>query len=263
MRRTALWLLSWLTAACVGPASAGSLVDVDIVSRNTGQTIPHHFHQGKTYVAGNPGERYAVRMVNRTGARVLVVLSVDGVNAVSGETAAPEQSGYVLAPYASAEIDGWRKSLKEIAQFYFTALPDSYAARTDRPGNVGVIGVAVFRERMRPKPAPMIGEQKGRSQAAPAASADAQKREAAPAAEAPAGAPYPPERERLGTGHGERQYAPTAYTRFERARQSPDEVVAIRYDSYANLLARGIIAPSPREREPQPFPGRFVPDPKW
>jgi hypothetical protein len=263
MRRTALWLLSCLTAACVGPASAGSLVDVDVISRSTGQAIASHYHHGKTYVAGNPGERYAVRMVNRTGRRVLVVLSVDGVNAVSGETAAPEQSGYVLAPYASAEIEGWRKSLKEIAQFYFTSLPDSYAARTDRPGNVGVIGVAVFRERVRPKPAPMIEEPKSQSQPAPAARADARKREATPAAEASAGAPYQPEPERLGTGHGERRYSPTEYTRFERARPSPDEVVTIRYDSYANLLARGIIAPSPREREPQPFPGRFVPDPKW
>jgi hypothetical protein len=263
MRCNIFWLLSWLTVVCIGPASAASLVDVDVISRSTGQAIARYFHQGNTYVSGDPGERYAVRMVNRTGARVLVVLSVDGVNAVSGETATPEQSGYVLAPYASAEIDGWRKNMREVAQFYFTSLADSYAARTDRPGNVGVIGVAAFRERARPEPGPMLNDQKSRSQPAPAPSADAQKRESGRAAEAPAGAPYPPERERLGTGHGERQYAPTEYTRFERARRSPDEVVAIRYDSYANLLARGIIAPSSREREPQPFPGRFVPDPKW
>lgn len=264
MRSIVIWLFSLAVSACVGPASAGSLVDVDIVSRSSGEPIHRHFHRGKSYVPGNPGERYAVRMVNRTAGRVLVVLSVDGVNAVSGETAAPEQSGYVLAPYASAEIDGWRKSMREVAQFYFTSLPDSYAARTERPGNVGVIGVAVFRERPRPEPVPMIEERKDRVRPAPApSSADAQKSETARAAEAPAGAPYQPERERLGTGHGERQYAPTEYTRFERARHSPDEVVTIRYDSYANLVARGIIGPAPREREPQPFPGRFAPDPKW
>ena len=38
--------------------------------------------------------------------------SVDGVNVVSGETASPSQSGYVLDPYESVEISGWRKSLR-------------------------------------------------------------------------------------------------------------------------------------------------------
>ena len=37
-------------------------------------------------------------MTNRTGARVLTVLSVDGVNAITGQTASPNQSGYVLEP---------------------------------------------------------------------------------------------------------------------------------------------------------------------
>ena len=45
------------------------------------------------------------------------------------------------------EITGWRKSLERTAAFYFTDLGDSYAARTGRPQNVGVIGVAVFQER--------------------------------------------------------------------------------------------------------------------
>ena len=44
------------------------------------------------------------------------------------------------------EIAGWRKSMDDVAQFVFTDLPDSYAARTGRPHNVGVVGVAVFRE---------------------------------------------------------------------------------------------------------------------
>src|SRR4029077_923714 len=48
------------------------------------------------------------------------------------------------------EMAGWRKSLERTAAFYFTDLGDSYAARTGRPGNVGVIGVAVFREKRPP-----------------------------------------------------------------------------------------------------------------
>ncbi len=78
------------------PDQAGRLLDMETVDRASGQTLETYRHRGRHWVAGHPGERYAVRRVNRSGERVLVVLPVDGVNAVSGETAAPDQSGYVL-----------------------------------------------------------------------------------------------------------------------------------------------------------------------
>lgn len=248
------------------PAYAGRLVDMEVINRSTGETLDIHRFRGQQYVAGNPGDRYALRVVNRTGQRVLVVLSVDGVNVVTGETASPDQSGYVLGPWGRVEVAGWRKSLQEVAQFYFTALPDSYAARTDRPGNVGVIGAAVFRERVvAPQPMPYLSE------AAPAARAQAGSADAAADAAPGAVAPEAMARslrksERLGTGHGEREYAPTRYTNFERASDSPSEVLSLRYDSRPNLMARGVI-PKPRPirpywPEPQPFPGPFVPDPQ-
>ncbi|MBL8343344.1 MAG: hypothetical protein JNL30_17890 [Rubrivivax sp.] len=266
--------------ACSSPpatAAAGHLVQMQIVDRASGELLREHRHRGIAHVAGQPGARYAVRLSNRTGARVLVVLSVDGVNAVSGQTAAASQTGYVLAPWQTADITGWRKSDAEAAAFYFTALPDSYAARTDRPQNVGVVGVAVFRERV-PVPPPVPFEQ-----AAPAASADRRTAQSAPdtasraegttagAAAAPASpAPAAPaaaaregqrqrDAERLGTGHGEREYAPINRTAFERASSQPAEVVQIRYDSHANLVAAGVI--EPRHWTPQPFPG-YVPDPR-
>jgi hypothetical protein len=49
---------------------------------------------------------------------------------------------------------------------------------------------------------------------------------------------------------------------FERATREPAETVVIYYDSYRNLLARGIVpaqVPPPRPSA-NPFPG-FVPDP--
>ena len=69
------------------PATAGQLVDVAVISRATGQRIPVYLHQGRLYVAGTPGERYAVYVANRTGQRVMAVVSVDGINVVTGETA--------------------------------------------------------------------------------------------------------------------------------------------------------------------------------
>jgi hypothetical protein len=253
-------VLSLALLATSLPVQAGRLLDIEIVDRATGEVLTAYRHAGQNWVAGHPGDRYAVRLVNRTGQRLLAVLSVDGVNAVSGETAAPDQSGYVLDPWERTEIAGWRKSLREVAQFYFTALPDSYAARTERPDNVGVIGAAVFREKTRPRPdVPYL------SQSAPSAGNEARSAEAADAAGSPAAPAAKAMREsaRLGTGHGEREYAPTRYTGFERAGSGPAEVVSLRYDSRDKLAARGVIpAPRPMRPEPRPFPGSFVPDPR-
>ena len=285
-RRTLLTLLAAAAAsACSAPAAyaTGSLVDLQIVDRARGDALATYRSRGASYVAGRPGDRYAVRLTNRSNARVLVVLSVDGVNAVSGETASTGQTGYVLAAHQTAEITGWRKSYTEAAAFYFTALPDSYAARTDRPDNVGVIGAAVFRERAaepafswRDRQPPVARE---RAEASPraqesdrraepsgtAAAADASSGRLSSAPPAAVPAPereaYAKKAEKLGTGHGEREYSPTSQTAFERASSQPAEVVQVRYDSVANLMASGVIArPRPLPRVPDPFPG-FVADP--
>ena len=269
--------LTAIAAAAFGGCSSppalavGSLVDVQILDRGRGEQLPSWNYRGASYVAGRPGDRYAVRLTNRSPGRVLIVLSVDGVNAVSGETASVAQTGYVLGPYQSAEITGWRKSYSEAAAFYFTALPDSYAARTHRPDNVGVIGAAVFRERAPepvarwPEPAPSIGkeanaagrlEAERQSQGAADAAAPAQ-----PSARARADSFAQREEKKLGTGHGEREYSPTSQTAFERASSTPAEIVQVRYDSHANLVASGVIPRQrPWPRQPDAFPS-FVADP--
>jgi hypothetical protein len=71
---------------------------------------------------------------------------------------------------------------------------------------------------------------------------------------------------KLGTGHGEREYSYVTDTQFQRLQSEPNEVIRIRYDSYENLVAQGVIrAPRPRPPLPEPFPdsqGRqFVPEP--
>ena len=272
MFRACLLLLASLfpLAAC-SRAEAGPLVDVAVIDRDTGQWLPTYPHRGDSWVAGQPGHRYAVRLTNTTGERVLVVLSVDGVNAVTGETAAPSQAGYVLDPWETAEIAGWRKSLEDVAQFVFTDHGDSYATRTGRPRNVGVIGVAAFREArpyysprypVHPTPAPYPPYAGSRAQSE---SADAKA--AAPTAAESAGDAMA-SRQRIGTGHGEREWAPVGSTDFVRARRTPDQVSQIRYDEPRRLVALGILPPPYRppyrERAPQAFPSGFVADPpRW
>src|SRR4051812_28618495 len=148
--RTGLVLAAMLCAG--GAAAHGGMADLSVYDRTEGRRLAVYWHEGRAYVVGKPGNEYQVTVRNRQRDDVLAVVSVDGVNVVSGETANPGQTGYVLSPLQSYAIRGWRKSLEETAAFYFTALPDSYAARTGRPDNVGVIGVALFRKKKAPQP---------------------------------------------------------------------------------------------------------------
>ncbi len=267
-------------------AAVGTLADISVIDRATGRTLPIHQHQGRYWVAGQPGSRYAVRVHNKSGGRLMSVIAVDGVNVVSGETAGIEQTGYVFSPWERHDIAGWRKSQAQVAAFFFTPIANSYAARTGRPDDVGVIGVALFRERpptvsniAPPRPVPY-----GRRDSSGAgSSADSRERAEAPAApsaqagpsgslgaadkpvaESRAAAPQQAEK-KLGTGHGARESAWVEYTAFQRAQDTPDEVITIAYDSRENLIAMGVIREPRVPQRPRPFPGQpeigFVPDP--
>lgn len=224
--------------------AVGSLADVTVFDRSAGRQLPVYWHQGRAYVVGTPGNEYRLSVRNRQGGDVLAVMSVDGVNVVTGETAHPRQSGYVLGAWGGVEVKGWRKSLSRTAAFYFTELGDSYAARTGRPEDVGVIGVALFRRKAEP-PQPL-------SQIAPAPAARAEARSSTGAV-ADAARPA----ESLGTGHGRSEASPARRVEFERASTHPAEIITIRYDSHRNLVAMGVIRSTPQH--PRPFPG-FVPD---
>ena len=223
---------------CAEAQAVGSLADVRVFDRSNGRQLPVYWHRGQAYVVGTPGHEYRIKVRSRQGADLLAVMSVDGVNVITGQTAHPLQSGYVIGPRATLAVDGWRKSLSRTAAFYFTALGDSYAARTGRPEDVGVIGVALFR-RMAEPPQPFGGF-------APAPHAESRSsRESADAA-----AP-------LGTGHGRGEISYARHVEFQRATQHPAETITIRYDSHHNLVAMGVIPQAPRQ--PRAFPG-FVPD---
>ncbi len=223
---------------CAGRALAyGGLADVSVHDRTEGKRLRVYWHEGRAYVAGKPGNEYQVSVRNRQREEILAVVSVDGVNVITGQTADPSQSGYVLSPHGRLDIQGWRRSLSQTAAFYFTSPGDSYAGRTGRPHDVGVIGVALFRKK---PPAP----------AAPIAR-DGVAAESAKRAEP-----------QLGTGHGRHETSHAHYVGFERATTTPAEIITLYYDSHANLLARGIIRePATVAPYPRPFPG-FVPDPQ-
>ena len=279
LRRLALPALSALALLSAPPAQAiGRLADVHVIDRDSGETLPVYSHRGEHWVAGRHGARYAISVRNAVPGRLMGVVSVDGVNVVSGQTAAWHQTGYVLSPWQQYDITGWRKSDSEVAAFHFTALPASYAARTGRPAHVGVIGVALFREKVEgpavaPLPEPVHPSWRERrelneTERGPLGSGPLERRApSASATDSVAEARRPaPAAPKLGTGHGEREHDRVGHTNFERRSDRPDELIRIRYDSRENLVAMGVLPPDVASHQPRPFPGsrspRYVPDPE-
>jgi len=264
--------LAFDTAAHAMPPSA---VTIDVYDRTQGETLAIHPLDSQRYVVGTPGHEYAIRIRNETSRRILAVTSVDGVNVVTGETAAPEQSGYVIEAGGSVEIAGWRRSLERTSAFYFTDLGDSYAARTGRPRNVGVIGVAVFHELVRPMISSFLrdkvlaheneGDPRVRAERADAAAPAAPAQDAAgETGRLAASEPRQMLSNKLGTGFGRDEASLVQRVRFERATSAPAESISIQYDRRDNLIAMGVL-PRPRyaQQTPDPFPAmRFVPAPR-
>jgi hypothetical protein len=266
------WLGILLMGIAIQAQAVGSLANIQIIDRDTGNVLPTYRSRGEYWVAGRPGARYSIRVENQRGQRLLAVTAVDGVNVISGETGAWGQSGYVLGAGESYDIAGWRKSDAEIAAFDFTSAGRSYAERTGRPANIGVIGVALFLERFIRVPQYEARDQDA-ARAAPqspvASSLSAQSSGPRPAP-APMLAEIQPDTkapaEKLGTGHGAREASYVQNTHFDRLSSTPNEIIQIRYDSFENLVAMGVVRSRPAWRPgPNPFPDstapKFVPDP--
>jgi hypothetical protein len=267
---TPVFMLACLLAGCEARA-VGNLAEVTLVDRDNGTVLTPHYYRGEYWVAGRPGARYAIEIRNRGAERLLAVTSIDGLNVLTGTAAGFDQSGYIFNGWDDYRITGWRKSDAEVAAFTFTPIADSYAARTGQAANIGVIGVALFRERPPLRyDAPAVATPAPGGEPSPEAAAAA-RTAPAPALAALADSararqysavPAP----QLGTGHGEREFSYVSHDQFIRQQPQPNEVIRIRYDSTDHLVALGVI-PRPRPQPPgvDAFPAAhgqgYVPDP--
>jgi len=262
--------------------SPGSLVSVSVEVE--GQSVPLYpapDGSGRFYLEAREGTRYGVTIGNRTHERLGVILTVDGLNAISGDQERAPWAGsrpgprmYVLDAWDSASVKGWRTSLHDIRRFTFVDERASYAARSGKANSrMGWIEVAVYRERPRPyvyRPDPVYrtdpyegsgsreeGERSADASEAPAeknAEADRSEktarddgRDRSARAEAPAmkrpPATVPPSGGYPGTGWGARETDPAMLVDFE-PEASPAERVTLRYEYASALRALGII-PAP------------------
>jgi hypothetical protein len=228
---------------------------------------------GESYVLGVRGARYTLRLQNNSGQRIEAVVSVDGRDVIDGKSADYQHKrGYLVGPYSQVDIDGWRLSNNQAAAFRFSSVASSYAARSGSPREVGVVGVAVFPERIEPPyrvyvPSPRRPylDNDDRAYGGPPAAAQAPAREeskkSAADAAAPSMSPPPPphggaygygdsalgrserapQRPGLGTGFGERVDSAVQEVAFVRqSAGQPSALLGLRYNDRSGLLAMGI-----------------------
>ena len=249
-----------------------------------GMPVREYTHDGRYYVEGSQGDRYALRVRNNTGRRVEVVATVDGLDVVDGKTGDLSKRGYVIGPWQTYDIEGFRLDMGRVAAFRFSSVADSYAAKTGDARNVGVIGVAFFAERFVPRPPPhppldynWYGARDGDMKRAEKSQAYDDFGSAGPGAgkggagvtrssgeayQMPAASAPPADaagygrvqteesahyRRGLGTEFGESRDSRVHDTTYQRASSTnPTEVVSVLYNDRQGLLAMGVpIYPPP------------------
>ena len=249
-------------AHSTAPVAADPLVDVDV--QVDGRVVPLYSApdgSGRLYLEAREGSRYGISLRNRSTERVGVALSVDGLDAISGERTSGPGSGpprmYILDAWNSTTVQGWRTSLSEVRQFTFVDEKASYAARSGAfNGRVGWIEVSVYRQRPRyvtreelaPKSAGEPRERRRENGADDGATADAP----APAAEAPrrdlrsagrGGQPSFP-----GTGWGPRATDQAVLVDFDPESQ-PCQTVTLRYEYADALRSLGVLTAANEGRD--------------
>lgn len=229
-----------LSAATVWAGTAGDSVEVRIVSDN-GMELPFynvssHYPAKKVYAEAVKGDHYKILVRNKLGRRVGVVIAVDGRNIVSGQKSwlRNNERMYILEPYSSYEYAGWRSNQDSINRFYFTDVPDSYAAAFGDQSAMGVIAVAVYPEVQRYEPPAQLRSQASDSEISSSPSNELGKSGQAPSAKAESAD------RSAGTGYGRSEYSPSHTVTFEPESRSIENIF-IKYEWRSTLCKKGII----------------------
>lgn len=117
------------------------------VTDDDGDPLPSVYADGTDYIVGDSGDRYQIQIKNYTAGRFEIVASVDGLDVLDGGDGSFAKRGYLVAPWSTLTIEGFRDSYETVRAFRFGDVESSYAVQRGKGRNVGVIGVAVFEER--------------------------------------------------------------------------------------------------------------------
>lgn len=221
-----------------GRALPAEDLSVEIVADNgsTFRSFPASAHVKnetriiREYLEAKKGENYGIVIRNNSPERIGVVIAVDGRNIITGSRSdlKKTETMYIVNAYERVRYDGWRTTDSEVHRFYFTEPADSYSIRTFADASaVGVIAVAIYREKNRPGPLYDMS----RNEAVPAApSLDSTGRNAG---KARAG-------EDAGTGFGDSRYSPVVRVEFE-PESIPVQKTLVKYAWRETLCKNGIL----------------------
>src|SRR5262249_13128104 len=267
----------------------GRLVDVEVlVDGSSAPLYVKPWAWDRRYFQAFRGRNYSLAVTNHTGQRVGVLISVDGLNVVSGERSAlaGNEAMYVLDPYERAVIRGWRTSLEGVRRFVFVDEERSYAERTGQAnGDMGWIRVLSFREQqpqvwIEPRerrdhdwePYGSREEQRDEAQAPKpegGESGNGKQRAAAPPTRVGGGKPgaeafrgQPAPESNPGTGWGDHSWDPVQRTVFLAASVATDHI-ALRYEYESGLVALGIYPRRHRTWDRERGELSFARPPRW
>jgi len=228
-------LLMWASIAAA--ATIGDAVEVSVITDN-GWALPFYpakirHDLKKVYAEAFKGDHYRIVVRNKLNRRVGVVVAVDGRNIISGEKSYLKNTErmYIIDAYSTNEYSGWRTGQDKINRFYFTDVPDSYAAAFGDESAMGVIAVVAYPEILRYEPpmdysslAPKMSrkEQSSDKAAAPSAQGNAKAMESA------------------GTGYGAEEYSPSYRVQFEPENRAVASIL-IKYEWHKTLCKMNII----------------------
>jgi hypothetical protein len=255
-----------------------------------GKPVQEYHKDQSVFVEGKRGSKFDLQLTNLTSRRLLVHPTVDGLSVMTGEEAARNDSsrGYVLNGWEQATIPGWRLNAEEVARFFFAGKGKSYAEKTGRPENKGVIAAAVWEEK------PAISWTLKRNIWMPvydtytyelddgkelftnssityteSTTADVKPESfsCCYGGEPTIGHLGEEKTQNLGTGFGKATAHSVNYVHFEVSQIDPNAIAVIYYDDAVGLSKRGIkVRKSPKQQAlPNPFPkgSGCVPPPGW
>jgi len=203
-----------------------------------GTPLQEYAARGTSYVEAVRGREYSVRLRNRTGERVAIALSVDGLNSIDARTTtASEARKWILEPYGTITLDGWQTSTSTARRFVFTTEDRSYGSWLGRTKSLGIVAAAVFRQK-RSLPIPIQGEERRQD-----SGADSRR------APEPSAAPSTEQRKSLeslgylaATGIGREVDHNVVQVAFD-AEEGPSALLELRYEYRDTLVRLGVVPP--------------------
>lgn len=231
------------TAALLGMSSAAGAynshaideLDIDVIS-DRGQHFDTYPLRGssddtfRAYLEAAPQANYSIRVRNRGGERIGLVIAVDGRNIISGKKS-HLRSGermYILGPYESATYSGWRASSNRVNRFYFTDVEDSYSAAFGDYSAMGVIAVAAYSEQQRYRQPQQHNKRSDRS---------SKSGKSAPGASEKSGRAF----DEPGTGYGREEWSPSIRVEF-KAESRAFARYFMKYEWRETLCEKGVVS---------------------